>query len=174
MNSADLWNIPAGVSGYGPFIKAISLKTTIFREGEDLMEAFCLARWTNSSGRAYRSRSTAGSSSVSAQEVFSPAACRQTSILALHLCIAPSWLQTVLFKSNFNPISWAVLIRRRLIPISSLDARRIRNLSDGSQFACQVCVMWRCVWYQNPQIPRLWSKPPSVGPVGIWTFPSIL
>lgn len=67
---------------------------------------------------------------------FPPSVYCQTSILVFHLCVA-SLLQTVLFKSNFNPISWPVLIWLRLIPICRLDAHSNRILFDGIQFACQ-------------------------------------
>lgn len=74
---------------------------------------------------------------------FSSAVYCQTSILVFHLFIALSWRQTVLFKSNFNPISWAVLIWLHRIPIYRHDAHRNRNLFDSIQFACQVCAICR-------------------------------
>lgn len=48
--------------------------------------------------------------------------------------------KTVLFKSNFNPISWPVLVWLRLILIYRLDVHRNRNLFDG----IGVCVKAIC------------------------------
>lgn len=60
--------------------------------------------------------------------LISPTAHDRTSIFVLRLCITRSWLQTVLFSSNFNPILWAVTIRLIPIGILRLDAQG-RNAS---------------------------------------------
>lgn len=108
----------------------------------------CSAK-ASSSETIFRTWSTVGNTSVNMETVDILPCFHQlhppprTSIIVLHLCIALSWLPTVLFKSNFDPISRAVLIPLYLIPSSRFEAHRNRNTFDGIQFACQVCAICR-------------------------------